>query len=75
MFPCQSAMDQISPILRGMNRDVTIPELLQLFSSHADGVTPTYPPMKPKAGEVFLYFLQDESCKSEHLIIPVFYVI
>ena len=63
-------MDQIYPILCGLNRDLTILELLQLFSSHADGVSS--PPMTPTAGEVLFYFMQDESSKSEHLYYPSF---
>ena len=40
-------------------------EVKRYFKRHSKNVQPTYSPLNPKAGEVYLYLIQDELSKSK----------
>ena len=57
-------MEAISPISTSVNRELSVIEVMKYFTSYADKVKPSFPPYKPKAGDVYLYFINDKRCKS-----------
>lgn len=57
-------MEGIFPI-DSKSRELSIPEVLKYFKEHSGDLNPTYPPMNPKAGEVYLYLIQDGLSESK----------
>ena len=57
-------MEKIDPIATvGRLKELSVVEVSRYFKTSAGKLKPTYPPMNPKAGEVYMYLIQDDSSK------------
>jgi len=54
-------MEAITPVARlNCHKELTTSEILNYFEEYTASLTPTYPPMNAKAGELYLYLIQDD---------------
>lgn len=57
-------LEAISPLTSSIKRELTVDEVVKYFSLNAEKVKLTLPPYKPKAGELYIYLI-DDRCKSK----------
>ena len=58
--------ERTKPIVQNVTVDLTVSEVLEFFRQHPEkDLKPTLPPLRPKGGEVYLFFPKDDNCKSE----------
>jgi hypothetical protein len=56
-------MERARPLAGDVEVDLSVSEVLRYFKNP---VQPSYPPIKPKAGEIYLITWNDDSCSSEY---------
>ena len=59
-------MERAKAIAVDVTEQLSVSEILSYFKK--GNKRPCYPPVRPKAGEVYLIVPKDESCKSEFII-------
>ena len=58
--------ERAKPIAENVSADLAVSEVLRFFREHPEkDLKPTLPPLRPKGGEIYLFFPKDDNCKSE----------
>ena len=59
-------MEKPKPIAENVTADLAVSDVLRFFREHPEkDLKPTYPPLRPKGGEVYIFYPEDDTCKSK----------
>ena len=66
-------MEKPKPIAENVTADPAVSDVLGFFREHPEkDLKPTYPPLRPKGGEIYIFYPEDDTCKSK---LPILLVI
>ena len=66
-------MEKPKPIAENVTADLAVSDVLRFFRKHPEkDLKPTYPPLRPKGGEICIFYPEDDTWKSK---LPILLVI
>ena len=59
-------MEKAKPIAENVRADLAVSDVLRFFREHPEKeLKPTYPPLRPKGGEVYIFYPEDDTRKGK----------